>query len=254
MTSTVLIVRFDAPLMSFGAPSVDQNRKVQSHPALSMITGLFGNALGLDHSESDRLSALQSSLRYASRQDREGTVIEDYQTTDLSQDHMSDDRAWTTSGKPMSRTGSVATSTHVSTREYLADAVYTLAVGVEDPPEWATPDSLATALEKPARPLFIGRKSCPPAHPLLVDRLQPSSLLTALSETRLPPRADDRERYPVRTLLPRQQDSSDAPSSFTETMRRPTSGRKDWDNHVHTGQVWVLDGHLSLTKPSAYDE
>jgi CRISPR system Cascade subunit CasD len=219
-----------------------------------MITGLLGNALGLDHSESGRLSSLQSSLRFASRQDRKGKVIEDYHTTDLSQDHMSDDRAWTTSGKPMSRRGTVADSTHVSTREYIADACYTVAVGTDDPPEWAEPKRLASALEKPARPLFIGRKACPPSHPLLVDVLEPRPLLMALAESRLPPRAEDRDQYSVRMLLSAQNSSPETPPSFTEEMRQPRSGRKDWTNHVHSGQVWVLDGHLSLNKPSVYDE
>ena len=68
----VLILRFDAPLMSFGAPIVDNQGEIQPYPALSMMTGLLGNALGFDHSEFDRLERLQERLRYASRQDRRG--------------------------------------------------------------------------------------------------------------------------------------------------------------------------------------
>ena len=64
-----LLLRFDAPLISFGAPMVDQNGVVQQMPALSMLTGLLGNALGLTHGEHRRLERLQERIRFASRID-----------------------------------------------------------------------------------------------------------------------------------------------------------------------------------------
>ena len=44
-----LILRFDAPLMSFGGPMVDHNGVVQDFPPTSLLTGLIGNALGYEH-------------------------------------------------------------------------------------------------------------------------------------------------------------------------------------------------------------
>jgi len=78
-----IVLRFDAPLVSFGAPAVDQNGVVQPFPALSMLTGLIANALGWEHRESDKLDALQERLRYAARTDRRGEALLDYQTVDL---------------------------------------------------------------------------------------------------------------------------------------------------------------------------
>ena len=46
MMVDALLLRLDAPLMSFGAPMVDSNGVIQEFPALSMLTGLLGNALG----------------------------------------------------------------------------------------------------------------------------------------------------------------------------------------------------------------
>src|SRR5690625_729020 len=44
-----LIIRLDAPIMSFGPPIIHRHGKVQAYPAVSMITGLLGNALGYYH-------------------------------------------------------------------------------------------------------------------------------------------------------------------------------------------------------------
>ena len=43
----VLLLRLDAPLVSFGGPMVDHRGVVQRMPALSMITGLLGECARL---------------------------------------------------------------------------------------------------------------------------------------------------------------------------------------------------------------
>src|SRR5690625_5494486 len=93
-----LIIRLDAPLMSFGAPMIDRHGKGPPDPALSMTTGMLVNALGYDHTDYQRLRTLQNRINYASRQDRAGQQIQDYQTVDLSQEFMLDKNAWTTLG------------------------------------------------------------------------------------------------------------------------------------------------------------
>ena len=95
----VLLLRFDAPLVSFGAPMVDHNGIVQSFPALSMLAGLLGNALGWDHRDAVKLAVLQERIRYAARIDRRGEPLVDYQTVDLGQQWMLPRRAgWTRNG------------------------------------------------------------------------------------------------------------------------------------------------------------
>ena len=238
----VLLLRFDAPLMSFGAPIVDNQGEIQPYPALSMMTGLLGNALGVDHSEFDRLERLQERLRYASRQDRRGRRIEDYQTVDLSKPYMDDDRAWTTYGHTESRAGgSASDGTHIRHRDYWADAVHTVAVTLDAPDEAPTLDDLTAAVQHPARPLFLGRKPCLPADALFGGRLQADSLPKALVQAPLHARADDGPTFSA--WWPTHPDA-DAPSDdhLDVDLREPVTDRRDWKNQIHVGERWIVNG------------
>ena len=83
----VLILRMEAPLISFGGTMVDKWGAITAFPAASMLTGLLGNALGYDQSEFEAHQRLQARLAFAARVDREGRRLADYQTVDLSPPH-----------------------------------------------------------------------------------------------------------------------------------------------------------------------
>ena len=238
----VLLLRFDAPLMSFGAPIVDNQGEIQPYPALSMMTGLLGNALGFDHSEFGRLERLQERLRYASRQDRRGRRIEDYQTVDLSKPYMDDDRAWTTYGQTESRAGGSASGgTHIRHRDYWADAVHTVAVTLNDPADAPTLDDLAAAVQHPVRPLFLGRKPCLPADSLFADRMQADSLPDALVHAPLHARADDGPTFSA--WWPTHPDADDPSNEALDVdLREPVTDRRDWKNQIHVGERWIVNG------------
>lgn len=163
-----LVLRFDAPLMSFGGPVVDNRGITVAHPGRSMLTGLLGNALGWDHVDVDRLNALQERLVVAARADRPGDRLTDYQTVDLGQPHLAVP-GWTTRGAAETRAGAFSDGTHIRHRDYVVDAAYTVLVGLSSPGD-PTLDALAEAVARPARPLFLGRKSCLPARPLVDPR------------------------------------------------------------------------------------
>jgi CRISPR system Cascade subunit CasD len=248
----VLLLRFNAPLMSFGGPIVDNRGVIQSYPALSMITGLLGNALGMDHSEHERLQDLQERVRYAARCDRAGSRIQDYQTVDLSKPYMDDARAWTTTGELEQRKGGSASSgTHIRRRDYLAGACYTVALTL-DPPgrpqtdaaadapgDAPTLDDLATALQTPARPLFIGRKPCLPAEPLYARRMTSETLTAALSD----PASLPDDCAPGAYTIWHESDRGDMEA-------RPYTDRRDWQNQVHTGQRWVKEDTVEISAPA----
>ena len=172
-----LILRLEAPLIAFGDVAVDEIRPTRRLPTLSMLTGLLGNALGFDHREVEALARLQERLRFgarlerscAGRDDRQVRVIVDYQTARLNKR----DPLWTTRGVPGERTGGGSTwdgqgfGTVERHRHYLADAAVTIALTLEPADGPPTIDGLAAAVARPARPLFLGRKSCLPARPLL---------------------------------------------------------------------------------------
>ncbi len=177
----VLFLRFDAPLMSFGSVVVDQHNRTDAFPYRAMLTGLIANALGLTRLDEKVQTRLQERIRYAARRDRRGKTIVDYQTVDFSQSHMASALGWTTRGRLEERKGGGASDgTHIRYRHYLADAILTVAFTLEPPDEEPSLAEVKRALESPARPLFIGRKTCIPSGPVLVGEGEATSLRQAL--------------------------------------------------------------------------
>lgn len=156
-----LLLRLEGPLMAFGTTAVDHRRPVQPWPATSMLTGLLANALGWDRAEGARLERLQARLRWAARIDRPGEFLYDFQTVRLSKHEI----GWTTYGVAEERGGGDDTynSPHLRHRDYRADASVLVALRLAPAEEAPTLDELSAALDRPARPLFLGRKGCPPA-------------------------------------------------------------------------------------------
>ena len=176
----ILILRFDAPLMSFGGVMVDQHGLTNRFPGLSLLAGLCGNALGLSHADAGALEALQDRIEYAARWDVTPVPLVDYHTVDLNQQKMRNP-SWTTRGRPEHRAGGVSArfGTHERYRHYWANGVMTIALTLlgGQAPEASV---LREVLRQPARPLFLGRKTCLPATPILLDSLEATDVLEAL--------------------------------------------------------------------------
>jgi CRISPR system Cascade subunit CasD len=233
----VLLLRFDAPLMSFGAVVVDQNHRVWRFPGVAMLTGLLGNALGWDHRDTDRLQALQDRLRFAARWDAEPELLTDYQTVDLGQDFLIG-TGWTTRGRREDRKGGTAAEgTHVRYRDYWANGVATVALALdgEGDPMLGTVEA---ALRHPARPLFLGRKPCLPAAPILLGRRQAASLRAALAAEPLAPIGPRRRPQRVEALWP-----LDEGEGFHTEERY--DGR-DWSNNIHVGSRRYAVGFMEV--------
>ncbi|RME34846.1 MAG: type I-E CRISPR-associated protein Cas5/CasD [Gammaproteobacteria bacterium] len=180
-----LILRLDAPWMSFGAPIVDHHGFIERFPGQAMLTGLIANALGWDHGDADRLQALQKRLVFAARWDVPPQEVVDYQTVDLGQPKLRE-TGWTTRGAPEHRKGGQQAKygTHIRLRHYWEDGLMTLALAIEDGEE-PNLNEIRAALRRPARPLFLGRKSCLPARPLLDPQdpmVEADSILEALKK------------------------------------------------------------------------
>ncbi len=246
----ILLLRFEAPLMSFGGPVVDQQGVTQDSPALCMLTGLLGNALGYDHSEAEKLEALQGRVRYAARADDPGHRMQDYQTVDLGQDFLVD-TGWTTRGVVSERGKGEATSgTHIRYRDYLADARYLVALALRDGSP--TLDDVRDALERPARPLFVGRKPCLPAAPLFWKRVQAASLLSALQAApwlapsgRAVPAG--KHKAPVTAAAWWPAEEGDLP----ESRAFPTTDERDWRNQIVSGRRLLRHGVVAIPPATA---
>lgn len=164
-----LILRLEAPLQAWGDVAMDPRRPTRAFPSRSGLAGLLASALGWRYRDADRTTALQDALRYAVREDRCPQVIRDYQTADLGAIGI---QGWTRWGLEK-RAGSAKEGTQILEKSYLADGAFTVALALSDGAEVALSDGLPTlealeaALRRPARPLFLGRRGCPPSTPLL---------------------------------------------------------------------------------------
>jgi CRISPR system Cascade subunit CasD len=234
----MLLLRFDAPLMSFGGVMVDQHGPTDRFPGLAMLTGLLANALGYRHGDFERLQALQARIHFAARWDLEPEHIIDYHTVDLGQEKMRYP-GWTTRGEPEHRAGGADAKfgTHIRYRHYWANGIMTLALTLEGV---GAPnlDELEATLRQPARPLFLGRKTCLPAAPLLLERVQAANVLEALCHCPIHPRAAGSGNEALAACWP-----VDIPGGVHARIVS-RHDQRDWRNQIHTGRRDHQEGRI----------
>lgn len=153
-----LLLRLAAPLQAWGADSKFETRKTNREPTKSGVIGLLAAALGLRRDESEGLARL-TGLRFGVRVEREGQLLVDYHTAKTQDEKTQDEK-----------------NSYVTYRHYLQDAVFLAGLESEDT---ALLLQLQDALQHPAFPLYLGRRSCPPALPLCLG-LRQSSLQEVL--------------------------------------------------------------------------
>ncbi|MCL3778431.1 MULTISPECIES: type I-E CRISPR-associated protein Cas5/CasD [unclassified Actinomyces] len=168
---TVLLLRLAGPMQAWGVRSRFTERRTELAPSKSGVIGMLAAAVG--RRRTDPVEDLLT-LRFGVRKDQPGTVIRDFHT------------ARTLDGKD---------SMPLSTRYYLADAVFL--TGIEGDRELLS--GLDEALRHPVFPLYLGRRSCPPTHPVSLG-LRETDLLDALSSE--PWQASEWFRKRHRSALP----------------------------------------------------
>jgi len=144
-----LLLRLAGPMQSWGTISRFDQRDTGKEPSKSGVIGLLAAALGIDRENWCDLEPL-TRLTMAVRHDRPGVLKRDYQTA---QNIISADR-------------SKVHQTAVTTRDYLADAVFL--VGLEGLNRRLLERAHA-ALRNPAWPLALGRKSYVPSESIWLD-------------------------------------------------------------------------------------
>lgn len=231
-----LVLRLQGPLMSFGGVTVDEKRPTHPLPTQSQLTGLVANALGWRAREGERLNRLQERLIFGARQDRPGEVMVDYQNAHISQKEV----AWRwRADAPLKRKGGQVETNVQRWRHYIADGAVTVALTLEPASGEPTLEQVSMALQRPARPLFLGRIGCPPARPIhLGDTVQADSAHQAL---RLIPALESvREMYA--------EWPADGPLAGDASLARQVVERadlRDWTNNLHTGWRLVAAGFVT---------
>jgi CRISPR system Cascade subunit CasD len=176
-STSFLVLRLDAPMQSWGRVAMDPVRPTYAHPTRSGLAGMIASALGWRYSDGARTTALQDALRYGVREDRPARILRDYHTADLGRIGR---ESWTRWGIERRGGGPAASGTQILDKHYLADAVFVVAFSLDDDSP-VNLDEVAQALRSPARPLFLGRKGCLPATPILVGEVQALSSFEALA-------------------------------------------------------------------------
>ena len=227
-------LRFAAPIASFGGETIDAHGVIRTMPALSMVTGLLANALGWTRSMRTQHQRLQDRIVFgvaweSAQAPREHLI--DYQTAEISPK----DKAWTTTGRAVGRRGDRKHETVTVQRwqHYYCDVNLTLVIRLLAPSTLPTLDELAIALEKPARPLFIGRKSCLPSDFIYRGKLD--GFPTALSALRVSVPNDEVE---LLAYWPGNEMKEEATRILTITDQR------DWFSRLHGGARQVCEGRI----------
>ena len=230
-----LVLCLEAPLMSFGGVAVDQVRPVRDFPAASMLTGLIGNALGWQWSDSTAHQAMQDRLIFAVRREREGTLLTDVQNALLAKD----DKGWTTRGTPEGRDGASYGAPHRRLRDYHVDLSVHIVLRLDPSAETPTLDTLADAFDRPARPLFLGRKPCLPSRPLLGrESVRWVTGDTAHEALRRVPGKGER----LRALWP----VGEGPEAGHDVDRIvDMADLRNWRTGLHSGSRRVVEGRLA---------
>jgi len=234
-----LLLDLDAPLMSFGGDMVDAYGVVRDFPAKSMVAGLLANALGWERYEADQHSRLQERLMMGSARAVEGQRVRDFQTAKLEKD----DRGWTTRGRFDKRDGGNDTykSPHIRYRDADADARGVVALRLEDEDEAPTLDTVADALDRPERPLFLGRKPFLPSRPVRLGFVEAETIREALvagaALLETPPAP------PVRAQWPAFEGLTDG------AVEEALTDERHWPAGVHAGLRRVAEGRLPCPAP-----
>ena len=220
-----VLIKLAAPLQSWGVDGHFVERRTRYQPTKSGLVGLLAAALGKSRTED--ISDL-AMLAYGVRTDQPGHYEQDFQTAHKME---------LNSHGQMVFGSKKSDALPVSKRYYLSDAVFVAGIQADD-------DMLATladALLHPAFPLFLGRRSCPPACKLLMDVHEGVDLMQALEST--PWQASQwyrrtqekqvelevmRDKLPNEDGADNQENVHDVPLSFSQEKREYS-----WRSAVH---------------------
>ena len=149
-----LLLRLNAPLQSWGTSSKFDVRDTDYYPSKSGVIGMVAAAMGYDRNvDKEELEELKG-LNFGVRIDNRGTILNDYQVTEIKEYEFGKDRS------EMKKYNS-----NISNRRYLSDA--TFLVGLESENRKLI-EKIFNAVRNPKFALFLGRRSCPPSFPLVL--------------------------------------------------------------------------------------
>ncbi len=176
-----LLFQLIGPLQAWGGIAVGEMRPSYAAPSKSAILGLIAAALGIRREEEERHRELDAGYGFAVRIDVPGKPMFDYHTVQMPKARKG--REFQTRRQELtSLAPNESPATLLSTREYIQDAAFTACIwSCAQPAPYSLTD-IAHAIKHPVFPLYLGRKSCPPALPLSPQEIHAPTLAQAFTE------------------------------------------------------------------------
>lgn len=184
-----LVFRLYGPMASWGQAAVGGDRPTGVHPGRSALLGICAAALGIKRDEEVRLRQLQKSVLFSVKHCVPTTLMRDYHTTQVPSTRRS-----VVHYTRKSELSERKLNTILSSRDYRCDGLWIVAVTLIDGATVSL-QQLQKALLQPKFSLYLGRKSCPLALPLMPKIVQEKNLKSAL-DTSFPPLVSEKsDRY-----------------------------------------------------------
>lgn len=242
---STLILRLAGPLQSWGGATRHMTRSTRPAPSKSGVVGILAAALG--RQRGDDLSDL-AELLFGTRLDQPGRFLIDYHTVSgASHAPNAPERQ----RLPTSAGGwlPVEKSTKITRRHYIADAVFIAALEGDEP----LVETCAAALSRPRYPLYLGRRSCPPARPVLMEKRDDCGLVQALEST--PWQATAAEEHRRRREADRAHPGSNLTEIRLDAYFESADGDEVWDDQPCSGPAYARQftdrpvAYTSITMP-----
>ncbi len=180
-----LVFQLHAPLASWGAQAVGQERPSEDHPGRSALLGLLAAALGIRRDNESAQQTLRDACLFGIKQIHAGLALRDFHTAQTPPESKKVNYRHTRRDELRER----KLGTILSFRSYYQDSLHL--IGVTSRHNEYSVTRLQQALQTPVFPLYLGRKSCPPALPLNPCIIEAKNLKTALDRYEL---ADDEQQ------------------------------------------------------------
>ena len=161
------------PVASLAGVQYDAAPSVLPIPTRSMITGMLGGAMGWSYRDHASLQELQDELELGFIVHDPGTVIWDFQTTDMTKAHMVG-AMWTLDPNGrlgLFERGGGGKDRDTASRPLTCGIDMTAVLGVERDPE-----ALLAALRRPVFPVTLGRRGMLPTDPVAGEALDVRSI------------------------------------------------------------------------------
>jgi CRISPR system Cascade subunit CasD len=231
---STLLLRFAAPLQSWGVDSKFDRRSTGRSPSKSGVVGLCAAALGIrrnDADADDRIAEI-AKLKFGVRIDKPGKLIKDFHMAHGEafwdpKNRTKIDRGKKSKKSPKDSKEPKNDNAYRTNRYYLSDAVFL--VGLEGDEDLL--QRIDKAINSPMFPLYLGRRSCPPEGQMslkivpdnIEEALEKWPLLASSRRNRRWHSEDDSDYEPLTIVI--DSDSgcdfrSDFPISFSPMHRK----------------------------------